>query len=539
MERTGERVWHVQSRAGPRGEPLLDFRLEAQYVIGSGARGRSYLTERDGFLFQTAISWYAGKGIWDLSPGFDAEMLPGRPVGGDCLFCHVNRAALVPGYRNRFAQPFAAGHAIGCERCHGPGERHIQGGGTLTDGIDPTIVNPKKLTPALREAVCQQCHLEGEGRVVRRGRRREDFRPGLPLESVLNVFVHADDSGDKLVTHVEQMQLSACFRGSAGAKPIGCISCHDPHRKIAAADRVAFYRQRCLQCHDDSDCHAAAPERAARHDSCFDCHMPRAAVADVTHVASTDHRIVRPGKAPPRRSGSGPLVALLPQGAVGDRESRRDRGIAEVEAAPQDRAGLAHGLALLQQATADFPDDVEALQAQGTALLHLEQHAAAADVLHKALAIEPQCEAALARYAEACAGANREADALDAWRRTVERNPWAASYRARLAALLIARSAWQELHPQAAAWLRLDPGNPAAHKAWITALVKTGQAAEARAALNRATALHPFNRGELEAWFAEIQALRRASTVLCKSRKKRCCETRSHGPSPAGRPLLD
>src|SRR5947208_14106694 len=150
------------------GESLLDFRLEAHYVIGAGGRGRSYLTDRDGYLFQTAISWYTAKGIWDLSPGFDADLLPGRPVSGECLFCHANQAAPMPGYRNRLAETAAAGHAIGCERCHGPGQLHVREG-SAPGPVDSTIVNPRKLEPALREAVCQQCHLEGEGGVGRPG----------------------------------------------------------------------------------------------------------------------------------------------------------------------------------------------------------------------------------------------------------------------------------------------------------------------------------------------------------------------------------
>jgi Flp pilus assembly protein TadD len=499
VERTGERVWHRQSRSGPKGESLLDFRLEAHYVIGAGGRGRSYLTDRDGYLFQTAISWYTAKGIWDLSPGFDADLLPGRPVSGECLFCHANQAVPVPGYRNRLAEPATAGHAIGCERCHGPGQLHVRKG-NAPGPDDLTIVNPRKLEPALREAVCQQCHLEGEGRVTRRGRRLDEYRPGLPLESVLSVFTHADDSGEKLVTHVEQMYLSRCFRGSAGPRQMGCITCHDPHRKIAAMDRAAFYRQRCRQCHGDTDCHAPPAARAARHDSCIDCHMPRAGVADITHVASTDHRIIRPGKSPPRSQGSGPLVAIVPRAAAaGDRELDRDRGIAEVEAAELDRAGLERGLALLERANIDFPDDWEALAVRGTALLQLNRPQEAADVLHKVLGAQPRWETALAHYAEACGAAGRETDALDAWRTAVELNPWIATYRRGLASLLTRRGAWQELGPQAAVWLRLDPGNAAAHKAWITALARTGRTGEARAALNRALALFPLNRGELEA----------------------------------------
>src|SRR5436305_15335430 len=105
-----------------------------------------------------------------------------------CLFCHANRAPALECYVDRYDHPFASGHSIGCERCHGPGQKHVTEGGLLTQGFDPTIVNPAKLDYPLREAVCQQCHLEGKARVVRRGRRVYQFRPGLPLESVLTTF---------------------------------------------------------------------------------------------------------------------------------------------------------------------------------------------------------------------------------------------------------------------------------------------------------------------------------------------------------------
>ena len=57
--------------------------------------------------------------------------------------------------------------------------------------VDTTIVNPRHLERSLREAVCEQCHLEGEARTVRHGRGLDDFRPGMPLELFWSVFVAA------------------------------------------------------------------------------------------------------------------------------------------------------------------------------------------------------------------------------------------------------------------------------------------------------------------------------------------------------------
>ena len=55
--------------------------------------------------------------------------------------------------------------------------------------VDTSIVNPRHLEPAPRHAVCAQCHLVGETRVPRNGRKHHDYRPGMPLEEFLTTFV--------------------------------------------------------------------------------------------------------------------------------------------------------------------------------------------------------------------------------------------------------------------------------------------------------------------------------------------------------------
>ena len=123
VERRGGRVWHRQECLGPGGETVAAAEAEVHYVIGSGRRGHSYLTTRAGFLFQTPISWYSQKNIWDLSPGFRTGSL--RPVVPGCVFCHASGARPVEHAVNRYEQPVFTQAAISCER-YGPGETHVK-----------------------------------------------------------------------------------------------------------------------------------------------------------------------------------------------------------------------------------------------------------------------------------------------------------------------------------------------------------------------------------------------------------------------------
>ena len=155
VDRRGERIFHKETAAAG----AVEAEAEVGFAVGSGRRGRSYLIARDGYLFQSPLAWYPLKGIWDLSPSYD-KVNPhfGRPITPGCLFCHCNEAEPDGHAVNRFRAPLFRGHAIGCERCHGPGAEHVR---TRTAGkapagrVDYTIVNPRHLEPALREGACQ------------------------------------------------------------------------------------------------------------------------------------------------------------------------------------------------------------------------------------------------------------------------------------------------------------------------------------------------------------------------------------------------
>jgi hypothetical protein len=92
---------------------------------------------------------------------------------------------------------------IDCQRCHGPGANHIATAQTALakpGDIRASIVNPARLTPALRLDLCMQCHLQpasGEipSRIRRFNRGPFSFVPGEPLANFLLVFDHAPGTG--------------------------------------------------------------------------------------------------------------------------------------------------------------------------------------------------------------------------------------------------------------------------------------------------------------------------------------------------------
>jgi cytochrome c-type biogenesis protein CcmH/NrfG len=509
VERKGDAVYHRETAPGD-GPAAAEQLAEVAFAVGSGRQGQSFLVNRNGYLFQSPVSWYTRDGVWRLSPGYERKNEHfSRPVPEGCLFCHVNEARIEPHTVNRYRPPDLRLEPVGCERCHGPGELHVAARerGKVPAGKDLTIVNPRRLDPELREAVCQQCHLQGEARIVRHGRSLYDYRPGLPLEEFVSVYVRPPEQADSrtAVSHVEQMHLSRCFQGGAGK--LGCTSCHDPHVLPPERERVAWYRGRCLSCHQEKGCALPAPERRRRDpaDSCIACHMPRGDTSNVAHTAVTDHRIVRrPG--PAARDGSPADVTLVPFHRVRGGE-RRDLGLALVELLdrplpdPLRRQVADRACGLLAPAVEKAPDDIAALEGLGLALRKDGHPREALAALEQALKRAPRREVALGAAAMLTLELGEGERSVAYWKRLAEVSPHSWQNHAYLAQALAVQREWPAAVKTCRTALRLNPFETRTRMLLIDCLVQMGNRDEARAEFDALLALRPPQPDRLRRWF--------------------------------------
>jgi predicted CXXCH cytochrome family protein len=524
VRRRENRFFHREWAADPDGKVLAESEAEVQFAVGSAEHGRGYLVNRDGYLFQSPITWYPQAGRWDLSPSYELRNQHfSRPITPGCLFCHCNTADHVPGTVNRYRPPLFEGFAIGCERCHGPGELHVRDrtAGRVVVGLDDTIVNPARLEHSLREAVCQQCHLQGEQRVVRRGGADFDYRPGLPLHLFLMDFVMEGERPDdfKFVSSVEQMAVSRCYRASREPKKLDCTSCHDPHGVPTPAEKVAFYRKRCLRCHTEKSCSLPPAARRAKNkdDSCIACHMPRTG-SDINHTSITDHRVPRradgAGKGKPApRPFPGPS-ALVPfhRDLIGrdDPEAARNRGVAlmgmlDRGPPPGAQRQLAEAaLPLVERAITRDGFDAAAWKAKGDALWCLGRPQKALAAYETALAEKPGWEAALHAAGNLALDLNRVKAARSYLERAIQVNPWRGQYHYRLAVAFFRRGEWDRAERACRQSLRLEPFNTSARSLLVGCYFRQGREDQARAEFETMLHLTPEDRRpDLRRWFEE------------------------------------
>jgi len=317
-------LYQREFRRGPEGDTVHQRVHQVDLVIGSGNATRSYMMAVNGYYTEMPLTWYADQKRWDMSPGYEGENGRfGRPINRECMTCHSGRPERTQFTQNHYPE---IPEPITCERCHGPGETHVQRRRAeeqterSSAGEDLAIVTPTDLPREEQLSVCQQCHLAGIT-VFGPGESPGTFRPGEPLRENRTVYVPDKQLKDPnwvgIDSHPIRLARSGCFENS----DMTCATCHDAHEP-AAATTTAEYNTTCKSCHGgersaEPVCArpGASPGRPVSRETamtgnCVDCHMQKGGTSNVPHVTFTDHWIRRD---PESRDSSSRISALSSQ----------------------------------------------------------------------------------------------------------------------------------------------------------------------------------------------------------------------------------
>jgi hypothetical protein len=365
-------VLHRLVRTGEVAEQHVAF------AIGSGNHATGYLVRIGDHLFQSPLCYYTQTQSWGMAPGYELDPHPdfSRPVPLACLLCHAGRPEALAGTVNSYQTRAFSAEGISCERCHGPAEEHIR------RPVPGSIVNPAKLTGPKRDSICEQCHLAGEIRILNPGKKLLDYVPGERLEDTVTIYVRSQPSSGqiKVVSHVEQLALSACARMSGGR--LWCGTCHNPHQTITRP--AEYFRDRCLACHAAT----IAKEHAAPSQNCIVCHMPRKPATDGGHTIFTDHRITR---RPEVTSEGIDVIGLRPWREPEPLFRDRNLGLALADFSMQKKSApqMVEAFRLLYRNEKAFSADPEVLTALGSLLFIAQDTEEAEKRYRQATALKP------------------------------------------------------------------------------------------------------------------------------------------------------
>lgn len=235
-------------------------------VTGSGKNGQSYLFWQKDRLYQLPISWLKGVG-WVNSPGYtDGLANFARPVRDDCMACHSTKMDFARRKLN-LADRHTMILGVTCERCHGPGQKHVEFHRANPDAASKHIVHPGLLPRERMNDVCSQCH-SGSSKLLQPA---YSFRPGEDLSKYRKFTTNGEKAGGvHTANQFPRLRKSKCYQSS---DTMSCATCHNPHRN--ERDRPDIFSNRCQKCHQPEACGQFSTLGQKIATNCIDCHMPK------------------------------------------------------------------------------------------------------------------------------------------------------------------------------------------------------------------------------------------------------------------------
>ena len=510
-----QRRWQI----GFDGKETNVEQLKIDYVLGSGDHARSYLHRTaSGAYIELPLGWYAEMGgYWAMSPGFDSSHPATRRfVSYECIFCHDEIPPIPKGHDAPGSDPLFIGdlpEGIDCQRCHGPGAKHIRTVGTTEvkpEEIRASIVNPARLSSARRMDLCMQCHLEPTSTefpaLIRRFNRGPfSYVPGEPLGNFLLAFDHApgagrDDKFEIVNSSAYRLRRSQCFLKSQGT--MTCETCHDPHNEPQGAEATRHYSDVCRQCHAAAFAAAVSSGRHPAASECIGCHMPKRRTEDVVHVVMTDHLIQRKPPArdllanlsevhlPESEQYRGEVVPYYPSSLPATPENALYHGVAQVLM----RNNLENGLAEMNQQIARAqPRESEFYMVLGEAWRSNRNLEKAAAAYEDALRLKPDSLRAMLALAQASQTLGRFRVADDILQRAIRLVPGNAPAWFQSGVVAYEGGRVQEAIAKMAKAIKLDPDISGGHTGLAELLGRTGNTPTAEEQLRAALRLDPYD----------------------------------------------
>lgn len=250
------------------------FEVPMQLIMGSSKMAETYLYWHGDKLFQLNCTYLSEPNTWINSPGYlDGDAAYARPIQSGCLDCHTTYAEFRED-PNHFS-PDSLILGISCERCHGPGQQHVDyHHAHPSEKKSQHMTVPSKLSREREMDVCGQCHT---GDKAPKSPGAFGFRPGDSLDDHYEKLEGHDESSNTVHTsnQIARLALSACFEES----DMACVQCHDPHKNERGMTQV--FSQRCLKCHQEKQCGMHETLGPKLKENCVDCHMPKRATENL------------------------------------------------------------------------------------------------------------------------------------------------------------------------------------------------------------------------------------------------------------------
>lgn len=511
-----DRYYQTEFRLSANGDTTHTLTHEMMWVVGSGTIARTYLTVEADLFTEMPLTWYTQRETWDFSPGFEVlNNRFGRAIPDRCVACHNAYPETVPHVTGKFA---SLSQGISCERCHGPGDLHVNERLENPDpagDIDNTIINPAHLDLETRLDVCQQCHVTAPISILRDGRDPFAFVPTEPLQVHVALFSDIKpETGEIAVTsHARRMRKSACFVAVAETpEPMDCVTCHDPHLSFRDAGQD-YFNATCQGCHAPAALEASvATEALADHQSssdCTSCHMPKAGLRGVPHSAFTDHwiRVVErsndEGTKVASNSGSvadvtGSQAELDAYFSIDSERSSHEaeiyRGVAYIVHGDRnaDIEATRRGVEILQASLDDSERFGDAHYQLGISLFKLERLEEAEEALETSVRLGPDVPErlnTLAQLYERLGRAPKRTDGL--YRHALDVQPLAASIRVNYGRFLETQGRTPEATRQYRIAAEHQPSLAEAHYNLGTAQLRQGDLEAAEQSLREAIRRNP------------------------------------------------